>query len=77
MREYIANDTQENRILHLLRVRGSEGAYVYEFMTPRPGGLGVAQYNARIYGLKQKGHNIINKAPGHFVLIEKGQTSLV
>ena len=73
MREYIANDTQENRILHLLQVRGDEGAKVYEFMTPRPAGLGIAQYNARIYGLKQKGHNIINKSPGHFILLKKGQ----
>lgn len=77
MREYIADDTQENRILHLLKVRGAEGAYVYEFMTPRPEGLGVAQYNSRIWGLKKKGYQIINKSPGHFVLVEKGQEELL
>ena len=40
-------------------------------MLPRnQGGLGIAQYNARIYGLREKGYNIINKKPGHFVLEE-------
>jgi len=55
--------TQEQRILNLLRERGSRGAYVYEFMTPRPNGLGIAQYNARIYGLREKGYVIENKKP--------------
>jgi len=62
--------TQEQRILNLLRERGSRGAYVYEFMTPRPNGLGIAQYNARIYGLREKGYVIENKKPGHFVLVK-------
>lgn len=67
---YIKNPTQEQRILQLLRERGSEGAKVYEFMMPRPHGLGIAQYNARIYGLRKKGYKITNKKAGHFVLEE-------
>ena len=70
MNGYIHNGTQEERILTLLKERGSRGAYVYEFMQPRPNGLGIAQYNARIWGLKQKGYQIINLQPGHFVLKE-------
>jgi hypothetical protein len=67
---YHKKPSQETRILKLLRNRGSSGAKVYEFMMPQPQGLGIAQYNARIYGLREKGYNIINKTPGHFVLIE-------
>lgn len=71
---YIPNTTQEGRILELLKERGDRGAYVYEFMIPRnQGGLGIAQYNARIYGLREKGFNIVNKEPGHFVLIQEEQ----
>lgn len=65
---YQENKSQEQRILDLLQERGDQGAMVYEFMMPRPHGLGIAQYNARIYGLRQKGYQIINKTPGHFVL---------
>jgi hypothetical protein len=67
---YKPNKTQEQRILELLRERGQSGAYVYEFMTPRPNGLGISQYNSRIYGLREKGYKIVNKQPGHFVLEE-------
>ena len=67
---YHKKPTQEQRILQLLREKGNLGVYVYELVTPRPQGLGIAQYNARIYGLREKGHNIVNKTPGHFVLIE-------
>lgn len=65
---YKENPTQEEKILSLLRQRGKNGAFVYEFMTPRPQGLGVAQYNARIYGLRKRGYVIENEEPGHFVL---------
>lgn len=66
---YIKKPTQEERILRLLKERGKLGAYVWEFMLPKnKGGLGIAQYNARIWGLRQKGHQIINKTPGHFIL---------
>jgi len=68
MTGYKEDKTQEQRILDLLRERGIEGVYVYEFMTPRPVGCGIAQYNARIYGLRKKGYIIDNKEPGHFVL---------
>jgi hypothetical protein len=70
MKGYLKEPTQEERILDLLRARGGVGVYVYEIMAPRPQGLGIAQYNARIYGLRKKGFNIINKEPGHFVLKE-------
>lgn len=71
MNGYKEDKTQEQRILELLKERGSEGAYVWEFMTPRNrGGLGIAQYNARIWGLRQKGYEIVNKEVGHFVLEE-------
>lgn len=71
MTNYRKRPTQEQRILELLRKRGSAGAFVYEFMTPvNQGGLGIAQYNARIWGLRQKGYVIKNKKLGHFVLVE-------
>lgn len=69
--KYKNEPTQEERILELLQERGEQGAYVYEFMMPRPNGLGIAQYNSRVYGLRRKGYNIVNKEPGHFVLIEE------
>lgn len=68
MTTYTHKPTQEQRILRLLKERGSAGVRVYEFMAPRPEGLGIAQYNARIFGLRQKGFIINNKKPGHFVL---------
>lgn len=71
MRIYRADKTQEERILDLLRERGEEGVMVYELITPRPQGLGIAQYNARIYGLRDKGYRIINSKRGHFVLREE------
>lgn len=66
---YKENKTQEQRILDLLKERGPKGVFVWEFMLPRPQGLGIAQYNARIWGLRKKGHLINNKTPGHFILI--------
>lgn len=76
---YKEDKTQEQRILDLLEERGSEGAYVWEFMMPRNrGGLGIAQYNARIFGLRKKGYEIKNTTPGHFVLEEDlGQGTLL
>lgn len=67
---YIENLTQEERILKLLKERGERGVYVYEMQNSRPNGLGIAQYNARIKGLRRKGHIIKNTEPGHFILIE-------
>lgn len=60
--------TQCERILTLLKRRGGMGVMVYEITAPRPEGLGVAQYNARIKELRARGHNIKNVTPGHFVL---------
>lgn len=68
MTTYEKRPTQEQRILNLLRERGSQGAYVYEFMTPQPVGAGIAQYNSRVWSLRQKGYVIENKNPGHFIL---------
>jgi hypothetical protein len=68
--EYHKKPTQEQRILQLLKNRGKSGVKVWELVTPRPHGLGISQYNARIYGLREKGFNIVNKTPGHFVLIQ-------
>lgn len=71
---YTKRPTQEQRILKLLQERGSQGVYAYEltntdFMKDRGGA--VMQYNARIYGLRKKGHDIENTTPGHFVLHKK------
>ena len=60
--------TQKQRLLQLLEQRGQQGVFVYEIMTPRPDGLGISQYNARIKELRESGYTIINTKPGHFVL---------
>lgn len=60
--------TQKEQILSLLQSRGQRGVMVYEIIAPKPNGLGIAQYNARIKDLREEGHNIINTTPGHFVL---------
>ena len=70
MTGYFKQPTQEQRILNFLEERGEVGVYAYEIATPRPQGLGILQYNARIFGLRKKGFNIINTTPGHFVLKE-------
>lgn len=70
--KYLNKPTQEEKILDLLRQRGDAGVFVWELMTPiNRGGLGIAQYNARIKGLRDKGFTIDNVKPGHFVLVEK------
>lgn len=66
MPAYKPNGTQEQRILDLLRERGNAGVKSWEI----PEKLGILQYNARIFGLRRKGYNIINTQPGHFVLKE-------
>ena len=78
MPTYTEKPTQEQRILNLLRERGDQGVMVYEIMTPRPYGLGIAQYSARIWKLRQRGYDIECVKPGHFVLHSKPvQTSLI
>jgi hypothetical protein len=56
--------TQHQRLLDAFRDKTD--LMVYEIMTPRPQGLGIAQYNARIKELREMGHQIINVQPGHF-----------
>jgi hypothetical protein len=62
--------TQKERLLELLKEKKGLGIYVYEIMMPRPQGLGIAQYGARILELRREGHNIKNTKPGHFILIK-------
>jgi hypothetical protein len=57
--------TQCQRLLDAFEAKGE--LYVYEIIAPRPSGLGIAQYNARIKELREQGHQIINAQPGHFV----------
>lgn len=74
MKGYIKSNSQEGRILALLRDHGDQGVMVYELVGPKPEGLGIAQYNARIYGLRKKGYVITNVTPGHFILVETEAT---
>ncbi len=57
--------TQRQRLLQAFEEKGH--LYVYEIMAPRPNGLGISQYGARIKELREMGHPIINKKPGLFV----------
>lgn len=57
---YIKKPTQEGKILRLLRQQGKYGVPVYKMIAPEPYGLGIAQYNARIFGLREKGYVIEN-----------------
>jgi len=67
--------SQQKRIKILLEWRGEAGAFVYELNAPRPGGLGIAQYNARIFELRKEGLDITDDN-GHFVLHKKGQSTM-
>lgn len=67
MKLYVSHPTQEQRILDLAKRRGSKGFFAYELAAPRPHGLGILQYNSRVWGLRKKGYNIVNKKPGYFV----------
>jgi hypothetical protein len=54
-------NTQKQRILQALREH-PDGLPVWMLIMPRPhGGLGVAQYNARIYELRRQGYGIESK----------------
>jgi hypothetical protein len=57
-----ATDTQAQRILEALQNAGEAGVPIYKLIAPRPDGLGVAQYNARILELRRAGHDIRNVA---------------
>lgn len=71
--KYLNKPSQEQQILDLLTEKGTVGVYIWEITDNAPRGLGIKQYNARIFGLRKKGWNIINKEPGHFVLHTDGQ----
>lgn len=68
MTNYEPRTTQEQEILDLLIARKGAGVYSYELAQPHPEGLGCLQYNARLYGLRKKGHKIISDRKGHYVL---------
>jgi hypothetical protein len=68
---YEQRSTQENQILDLLTERRGAGVYSYELAEPHPRGCGILQYNARIYGLRKKGYNIVSDIRGHYVLENK------
>ena len=65
--------TQQDRLLAILMERGEKGVYVYELIAPRPKGLGIAQYNARIKELRTMGYNIVCVEKGRFVLRKKNE----
>ena len=67
--------SQAEKIKTLLQWRGDRGAFVYELNSARPNGLGIAQYNARVFELRQQGFDIVDNS-GHFVLKNKGQISM-
>ena len=62
---YKPDKTQEERILELLRERGAAGVMAWEI----PATLHILQYNARVFGLRAKGYDIVNK-DGRFYLFE-------
>lgn len=64
----ISKPTQCERILDLLTERGGLGVEVWEMIAPQPRGLGIAQYNARIYQLRRKGWSIISKDDKFFLM---------
>lgn len=70
--KYIKNGTQEQKILELLKQRGSQGVWAWEI----PANLHILQYNARVFGLRRKGYDIVNQK-GKFLLIEPGQQPLL
>ena len=72
----IPRKSQKERLLQFLKNRGQNGVKVYEIIAPRPDGLGISQYNARILELRREGYRIINKKPGHFVLEESDPVQL-
>jgi hypothetical protein len=65
---YEKRTTQENEILNLLIERRGAGVYSYELAQTHPMGLGILQYNARIFGLRKKGFKIISDIKGHYIL---------
>lgn len=73
---YENRTTQENQILDLLRERKGAGVYSYELAEPHPKGCGILQYNARIFGLRRKGHKIISDFKGHYILEDMNESKI-
>ena len=71
MTNYEPRTTQENQILDLLIGSRGTGVYSYQLAQPKPIGLGILQYNARIFGLRKKGHRIISDFRGHYIIKEE------
>lgn len=62
---YISKPTQEQRILAFLQERGEEGVHSWEIVN-----MGILQYTARIWGLRDKGYIIKNVKKNLYVLVE-------
>jgi hypothetical protein len=63
--------SQHDRLLEVLKRRGSAGVTVREMQAPRPEGLGLAQYNARINELRGEGHDIENVRKEYRYILHK------
>lgn len=63
---YIKKPTQEEKILAFLQDRGPIGIFSWEIVN-----MGILQYTARIWGLREKGHIIKNVKKNLYVLIEE------
>lgn len=62
---YQAKPTQEERILAFLEERGAEGVHSWEIVQ-----MPILQYTARIWGLRDKGYDIVNVKKNLYVLGE-------
>lgn len=66
MAHLLFNLTQRLRVLQ--RLLNQDCVMVYELMTPRPNGEGIAQYGTRLKELRETGYQIENVEKGKFVL---------
>lgn len=60
--------TQKQRLLEAFRE--NKDLMVYQIMAPRPQGLGISQYGARILELRREGYEIKNIEPGRFRMVD-------
>lgn len=61
--QYVRKPTQEERILAFLEERGADGVHSWEIVQ-----MPILQYTARIWGLRDKGHDIINVKKNLYIL---------
>ena len=70
--------TQQERLLDAFMIRGK--VPLYHIITPRPIGLGIAQYGPRIDELRKQGYNIVNRRDKdrhtYYELIKENQGGL-